>query len=111
MLEIKDKELVRTRIEEALKAIETLRDILLDANMDGDFLTLNILAAKDMIRDIALEAEDILNYQLPEPKTFAETRSCYNWAKWASEEFPKINVLQELHKDAEWEISHSAKEV
>ena len=122
MITATEKAATKKRIEDALAAIATLRNIATEATEAEDFITLNIIASEECyetplnnVRYEAAEALDKFMEADEEHSKYNETDLIAWWA-WANEQFPDTepfsymateghSFLQEIH-----ETTHTAQE-
>ena len=109
MLESKDKEHVRTHIQDSLAAINTLRNLVSTAIKFEDFITLSLLADEGTLADIqGLASFSLGNLSDEKPEEILK------WWHWAEIEYPDVeqfsNMAQDLADLLEQEHRKSVKE-
>lgn len=117
MITAEAKAATKKRIQDALAAIATLRNIATEAAEAEDFLTLNIIAGNEddatPLNNVRYEAAEALDkfMETDEEHSMYNERDLWDWWKWADEQFPNTEPFRYMaHETSEFVKSLTAKE-
>ncbi len=110
MITATEKAATKKRIEDALAAIATLRNIATEAAEAEDFITLNIigndLSEDTPLNNVIYEASKALDkiVEADEEHSKYDERDYWHWWTWAYEQFPDIEPFRYMATtdDAKW---------
>ena len=102
MITAEAKAATKKRIQDALAAIATLRNIATEATEAEDFLTLNIIASNEddatPLNNVRYEAAEALDkfMEADEEHSMYNERDLWDWWTWADEQFPNTDPFSDM---------------